>query len=200
MPDVAGSHLQLGRYLDAVALALKVHGGQVRKGTQIPYMAHVMSVSALVLENGGDSDTAIAGLLHDTIEDAPDGRLVKDRIERDFGERVVQIVMGCSDVVAASGSKTPDWKQRKNSYLSKLRSEENTDVRLVSACDKLHNARAIVGDLRAIGDELWDRFTAPKSDQLWYYGELANAYPVGSIPPRLRDELRRVISELQALA
>ena len=130
-----------GRFAAAFALAWAVHGTQLRKKTGIPYMAHVMSVCALALENGADEDVAIAALLHDAVEDSEDGEATHSVIEEQFGERVARIVMACSDAVAVPGKPKPDWRERKETYLRHLDDEADDDVLLVSACDKVHNAR-----------------------------------------------------------
>ena len=190
------------RFQRAFQLAAEVHATQLRKSTAIPYMAHVMSVAALVLENGGSEDAAIGGLLHDAVEDSTDdGAVMEARIRREFGKAVGDIVMGCSDAVAVPDQPKPPWRDRKETYLSHLRTQTNADVLLVSACDKLNNARAIVADLRdpSVGPLLWNRFSAGKDDQLWYYGRLAASYG-GRVTPLLSDELKRVVDEMRLLA
>lgn len=200
MAETAATALLLtARFQQAFALAAEVHATQVRKGTQIPYLAHLMSVAALVLEHGGDEDAAISGLLHDAVEDAPDGTLIEQRIRDQFGDHVARIVLGCSDAVAVPGAPKPPWRDRKTAYLDRLAAEDDPDVLLVSACDKLHNARSIVADLRAVGPRLWDRFTqADPAAQLWYYQSLAACYQ-GRIPSALSDELNRVVAQMRSL-
>lgn len=202
MPEVVtGDGFRLtNRYLRALTLAFEIHQFQLRKGTEIPYLAHLMAVSALVWENGGDEDVAIAALLHDAIEDSADGAAVRERISREFGDCVADIVVGCSDAVAKPGQPKPSWRKRKEAYLERLRSETDKGVLLVSVCDKLHNARSIVLDLRTSGSAVWQRFNAPPSDQLWYYGSLVCAYPKGGIPEELREELKRTVAEMKQLA
>ena len=188
-----------GRFERAFAVAREVHAGQLRKGTRIPYLAHLMSVAALVLEHGGSEDAAIGGLLHDAVEDSADGAQMERRIRGEFGDRVAGIVMGCSDAVAVPGRPKPPWPDRKAACLDRLAGEDDPDVLLVSACDKLHNARAIVADLRAVGPALWDRFLAGPAAQLWYYQSLASCY-LGRVPAALSDELNRTIRQMQSLA
>lgn len=192
--------LLTGRFQRAFALAGQVHGRQVRKGTHIPYLAHLMSVAALVLEHGGGEEAAIGGLLHDAVEDSADGAAMEARIRGDFGDHVAGIVMGCSDAVPVPGQPKPPWRGRKAAYLRRLAEETDPDVLLVSACDKLHNARAIVAGLRAGGPALWARFSeSDPTAQLWYYRSLAASYP-GRVPAGLSDELNRVIADMQSLA
>lgn len=166
------------RFAEAFKYAAQEHRNQLRKGTQIPYISHLMSVSALIWENGGDEDQAIAGLLHDVIEDADPPSAVpriRDEILSKFGPRVLSLVEGCTDGEQdASGEKAP-WKQRKESYLDHLQ-HEPADLLLVSCCDKLHNARAIHTDLLTQGDSLFERFTGKKEGTLWYYRQLTSIY------------------------
>jgi len=196
----AHAPLLTARFGLAFALASEVHATQVRKGTGIPYLAHLMSVAALVLEHGGSEDAAIGGLLHDAVEDSSDGTAMEQRIRGECGDHVAGIVMGCSDAVAVPGQAKPPWRVRKAAYLAHLAREQDTDVLLVSACDKLHNARSIAADLRAIGPALWDRFSqSDPAAHLWYYQSLAAAYH-GRVPPGLSAELDRTVSLIRSLA
>lgn len=181
------------RYDRALVYARHVHANQVRKATKIPYLAHLMSVSALVLEDGGDEDEAIAGLLHDAVEDQGG----KDRlaeIRRDFGSRVADIVDGCTDTDL---DPKPPWRPRKESYVRHLR-EATASVIRVSLADKLHNVRAIVLDYRSIGDRLFERFHAGKADQLWYYTAVPGEFKSLSTSP-LVGELERAVTDLREL-
>lgn len=166
------------RFAEAFKYAAQEHRCQLRKDTTIPYISHLMSVSALVWENGGDEDQAIVGLLHDVIEDAdpPSAvpRIRKEILEK-FGQRVLDLVEGCTDGEQdASGEKAP-WKERKETYLAHLR-HEPAKLLLVSCCDKLHNTRAILTDLITHGESFFNRFTGKKEGTLWYYRELSNIY------------------------
>lgn len=192
--------LLTGRFERAFGLAAGLHARQVRKGTAIPYLAHLMSVAALVLEHGGSEDAAIGGLLHDAVEDSDDGAATEARIRREFGDRVAGIVVGCSDTVAVPGQAKPPWRERKEAYIGHLAVEEDGEVLLVSGCDKLHNARAIVADLRDIGLAVWERFSqGDPALHLWYYSSLADCYR-GRVPDRLTGELDRVLADMRALA
>jgi (p)ppGpp synthase/HD superfamily hydrolase len=147
-------------------------------------------------------------LLHDTVEDSEDGAATEARIRREFGDRVGDIVMGCSDAVAVPGKSKPDWLERKQSYLSHLRLETNPDVLLVSACDKLHNARAIASDLRTVGDQVWSRFKVGRDGQLWYSESLVEIHrentPKGSDADKQRgivvDDLARAVADIRRLS
>ncbi len=172
------------RFDRAVAYAREAHQNQVRKGTAIPYVSHLLAVASLVLEAGGDEDEAIAALLHDAVEDQGG----KDRLEDirlKFGERVASIVDSCSDTVVKP---KPSWHYRKVLYLEHLR-DADVSVLRVSAADKLHNLRCILADWKRIGDRLWDRFNATKEDQLWYYSELVKIFQARGPSGFIVDEL-----------
>lgn len=161
------------RYTDALSLAARAHEGQRRKGTPIPYITHPVAVAGLVAQYGGDEDQQIAALLHDVLEDG--GPQFAADIKTQFGERVLAIVQGCTDGTPdASGQKAP-WAQRKQEYLRHL-ADAPDDTLLVSACDKLSNARAILDDLITVGPVVFERFTAKKDGTLWYYAELAKVF------------------------
>jgi (p)ppGpp synthase/HD superfamily hydrolase len=200
MPESTSAPLLTGRFQQAFALASEIHATQLRKGTAVPYLAHLMSVAALVLENGGDEDAAIAALLHDSVEDSFDGAVVAATIHGQFGDRVTDVVLACSDAVAVPGQPKAPWRERKASYIARLADERDSTVLLVSACDKLHNARTIIADLRAIGAAVWLRFgQKDPAIQLWNFKSLAATY-AGRIPAGLADELNRVIAEMESLA
>jgi (p)ppGpp synthase/HD superfamily hydrolase len=156
-----------GRFEDALRYAAHLHARQKRKGTPIPYVAHLLAVAGLVLENGGDEDQAIAALLHDAVEDQG-GIPTLQEIRKRFGERVARIVDGCTDAYVHP---KPPWRKRKEDYLAHLRLAE-ADVRLVSLADKLHNARSILRDLRRDGPQSLSRFNGGRSGTLWYYRSL----------------------------
>lgn len=181
------------RLAEAFNFAATAHARQVRKGTTIPYVSHLMSVSALVLEHGGDEDQAIAGLLHDVIEDCGAG--YEPAIRERFGERVARIVRACTD---ADTQPKPPWQDRKEGYLRYLQ-REDTEVLLVSACDKLHNARAIVSDQYAIGLAVFERFSASRQQVLWYYQSLADIYQA-KLPGPLAEEVARTVGVMRDLA
>jgi (p)ppGpp synthase/HD superfamily hydrolase len=179
------------RFEEALAYATSVHQGQVRKGTRVPYVSHLLAVCALVLEDGGDEDEAIAALLHDAVEDAGGQERLAD-VRKRFGDRVADIVWGCSDTDEVP---KPPWKERKLRYIEHVRTA-SPEVRRVSCADKLHNAWATLRDYRVHGEELWARFNASGDETLWYYRELIAAFQqVGQT--RLVEELARVIAELE---
>ncbi len=181
------------RFSEALVYACQLHGQQVRKGSGIPYVSHLLGVAALALEHGASEDEAIAALLHDAIEDQG-GRPVRDEIERRFGPRVAAIVSTCTD---ADTIPKPPWRGRKEQYLTHLAAADQS-VRLVSAADKLHNVRSLLVDYRLHGDQLWQRFSGGKGGTLWYYRAVVNAL-CGGAPSALVDELDRAVSDLERL-
>jgi (p)ppGpp synthase/HD superfamily hydrolase len=182
------------RFSDALTQAADVHRDQLRKGTAIPYLAHLLAVSSLILEDGGDEEEAIAGLLHDSLEDHPERTSYADLADR-YGTRVADIVRACSDTEELP---KPPWRQRKQAYLGHLEAAP-PDVLRVSRADKLHNARAILADLRAAGDRIWSRFNEGREGQLWYYGQLAEIFD-RRLAGGQTDELKRVVAEIRTLA
>ena len=174
--------------------AAKLHREQRRKGSKVPYVSHLLAVASLVIEHGGDEDEAIAALLHDAIEDQG-GPAARDRILRRFGGRVAKIVEGCTDSQAIP---KPPWEERKRVYIARI-GEESRSVRLVSAADKLHNARCILSDYRNLGEEVWRRFEGRREGTLWYYRSVADALVHSGRTP-LVDELERVVDEIERLA
>lgn len=178
------------RFVDAVDLARRAHEGQVRKGSRTPYVTHPLAVAGLVLEFGGNEDQAIAGLLHDVLEDC--GPRYASEIEREFGRRVMEMVQACTDGRPGEPRDINNWYARKQEYLNRLAGEP-LDFLLVSACDKLHNARAIAADYRAIGPLIFKRFRAGRAGTLWYYRELSAIISV-RIGGRLAQELYQAVS------
>jgi (p)ppGpp synthase/HD superfamily hydrolase len=158
--------------VEAVQYATTLHAGQRRKGTDTPYLAHPFVVAAIVLAHVGAEVQAISALLHDTIEDHPCGGRTRVEIRERFGEEVLAIVEACTDADAHS---KPPWRERKERYLAHL-PQLSREERLVALADKVHNARAILADFRTIGDQVWHRFNPAKSDVLWYYRALADAF------------------------
>jgi (p)ppGpp synthase/HD superfamily hydrolase len=187
----------------ALLFASGLHRTQCRKKTNIPYISHLMAVSALVLEAGGDEDLAIAALLHDAAEDQG-GQAILDDIRRLFGDRVADVIGECSDTLL---NPKPPSEKRKAAYLIHLR-KASPDALLVSAADKLHNARAILFDYRQYGEEVFSRFNVGKEGQLDYYGGLFDSftkrcaqleeYKVSGVK-RLVAELGRVVEKLKTL-
>jgi len=176
------------RYKIALGYALKAHSLHTRKSTTIPYFSHVIGVSSLVLEYGGDEDQAIAGLLHDVIEDC--GIENKAAIRERFGSTVLQIVMDCTD---STESEKSEWKPRKQAYIASLDEKADSSL-LVSCCDKLHNARSIDRDYTNLGEELWERFSPNKSDIAWYYRALTDKFLHRKIPAA--KELKSVVDSV----
>ncbi|MFS8855556.1 HD domain-containing protein [Synechococcus sp. H55.7] len=193
------------RFAEAMRYAHRWHAAQTRKGTGIPYLSHLLAVASIALEHGADEDEAIAALLHDSLEDGPrySGE-PRAQIERElrehFGERVLQIILGCTDTDSDSslGEPKENWKERKVAYLKHLESAD-ASVLLVAAADKLHNVRCILRDFRQLGDQLWERFSGGKEGSLWYYRSLAEILG-RRLPSRLAAELQELVAELQRAA
>jgi (p)ppGpp synthase/HD superfamily hydrolase len=182
------------RFLDALGYSFGLHRNQLRKATGVPYFAHIMGTTALVIENGGDEDEAIAALLHDSVEDQG-GLPVLDEIRRLFGDRVAEIVDGCTD--AYSIPKRP-WRERKEIYLEKLASAD-LKTRRVSLADKLHNARCLLDTIIIDGEKTWSRFNGGKQGTLWYYRSLVDVFNMtGS--DAMTVEFTRVVHEIQNLS
>ncbi len=182
------------RFLDAVHYASNLHADQVRKGTATPYIAHLLAVTSIVLENGGDEDMAIAAMLHDAVEDQGGYRIL-DEIRKRFGEYVAQMVDDLSDSYT---SPKPPWRKRKDDYLSHL-PEAGEDTLLISLADKLHNARSILQDFDTLGDFIWNRFNGGKEGVLWYYRSLADFFKAND-DSWLAQEFDRVVTQMEVLA
>ncbi len=185
----------LSRRFDAAyQLASDLHRHQARKGGTTPYMAHLLAVAATVIEYGGDEDTAIAALLHDGVEDQG-GRPTLDRIRAEFGPRVADIVMECSD---NEGDPKPPWQVRKQQFIDSIPTL-SPEARLVAIADKIHNVRSTTSEFRRVGHDVWTRFHGRRDGTLWYYREVLTAFRRTANEPLLQ-ELSRAINELFALA
>jgi len=189
------------RLLQATEYAYRWHEDQPRKDTEIPYVCHLLQVAGLVLEHGGDADQAIAGLLHDSLEDAPDvaeRARRKQRIEEDFGERVLEIVEDCTDTREDESleDKAP-WRERKERYVAHL-ATASKHSQLVAACDKRHNLHAVVWDVKTQGPGVFERFNSVPAEQVWYFASIIDALR-GSIPTRLGSELEHLLQQLRGL-
>lgn len=181
-------------FQDALVYACQQHNGQWRKATKIPYFAHVMAVAAIALEYGATEEEAIAALLHDVVEDCG-GQARAAEIRARFGTAVVATVLGCTDTDQVP---KPPWQARKDQYIAHL-PEASPSTLLVSAADKLANARSIVSDYRFLGEGLWDRFSGGREGTLWYYRTLADTL-LRLRGDRLAGELDRVVREMETLA
>lgn len=182
------------RFEAALVYAHQLHAGQKRKKTEIPYISHLLAVAAIVIENGGTEDEAIAALLHDAIEDAGGDR-VRHEIRARFGDNVLAIVEGCTDT---DRTPKPPWRQRKEDYIAQLRAETDPSIRLVSLADKVHNAHSILYDYRRTGRKVWDRFNGGRDGVVWYYQTLLTVFQEGGSSP-LVDEFARLVRELEQL-
>jgi (p)ppGpp synthase/HD superfamily hydrolase len=181
------------RFDDALGYALRLHRKQARKGKNVPYAAHLLGTAGTVLDFGGDEAQAIAALLHDAAEDHG-GRKRLERIRKRFGRAVANMVEDCTDTFE---KKKPEWRPRKQAYIASLPAKRRRSL-LVSAADKLDNARAIVSDLRKDGPATLDRFNG-KRDTVWYFRELVNTFKKLKIGP-VAEELEAAVKEMTALA
>ncbi len=177
------------QYHAALALAYELHRDQTRKGSEVPYISHLLAVSALVLEHGGDEDQAIAGLLHDALEDQGD-KITADQIEDRFGLRVRRIVEACGEA-----DKALSWKERNQRYIEHLRTAPD-DAVLVSLCDKVHNATAMADDHADSGPQFWSRFNAGYEEQSWKYNQLLEAFKARAANPHLVARLERAMQRM----
>jgi (p)ppGpp synthase/HD superfamily hydrolase len=190
------------RFEDALVFANRLHSEQQRKVSGTPYVGHLLGVASIVIEHGGTENEAIAALLHDAVEDQEVPK-IREEIRKRFGDAVVEIVDGCtdSDVVPK-----PPWRKRKEDYIRHF-AEASPSILLVSASDKLQNARATLEKYRIIGDEIWNYFEGKKDGMLWYYRALVTSFRerISHVPNcspqivRIIDELDRVVTELELL-
>ena len=186
------------QFSQALQLAHRLHQNQTRKSGKVPYVSHLMGVSAIVLRYGGTEEEAIAALLHDAVEDQG-GQKTLEMIRNQFGDTIAHIVDGCSD---SNTTPKPPWKERKLNYIAHLRTtDENTLI--VAASDKLYNAEDCIRTYAEIGEGLWDMFTPPREDTKWYYHSLAEVFETRKKEfPRLMpliNETIRIIDQLVAL-
>jgi (p)ppGpp synthase/HD superfamily hydrolase len=191
------------KFSSALLHVAELHRGQQRKGTEIPYLTHLLSVASLVLEAGGDEDQAIAALFHDALEDQGE-RITERDLRQQYGDRVARIVCQCSeDRDESIDHSTPEnWRERKQAYLDHLKESTDEDYLLVSCADKLHNARAILSDYRELGPCLWARFNNNNEDeQLWYYWSLSRVFlerlePGNCLAAELCDTVGRLLQHV----
>jgi (p)ppGpp synthase/HD superfamily hydrolase len=180
------------RFDDALVYAARLHRTQTRKGSGIPYVSHLLAVCSLVIEHGGSEDQAIAALLHDAAEDQG-GEATLNDIRARYGAAVADIVADCTDAWTE-----PPWRPRKEAYLAALPSKPSASL-LVSLADKAHNASAILGDYRVLGDELWDRFKGGRDGTIWYYRSLSAVFD-NAMPGALAEQLSRSVLQFASSA
>ncbi len=186
------------RFQDALNLSFRLHGHAARKASRVPTLAHLLGVCALVQQDGGNEDEAIAALLHDALEDEPQ-HLTREDIRQQFGERVLAIVEAATDTPRDyRGGPKPPWRQRKEAYLAHARSADPALLR-VTIADKVDNLRAMIRDYRRVGNTLWWRFHAGRDEQLWYFRSCVEAYTEAGCKGPLMDELRSLLDELTKL-
>lgn len=182
------------KFEDALIFAARLHAEQKRKRSCVPYFAHLLGVTSLVLEDGGGEDEAIAALLHDAVEDQG-GLDTLAEIERRYGPEVAEIVDGLTDAYTYP---KPPWKERKKAYIASIRKASPAVIR-VSLADKVYNARSTLRDIRNEGEAGWEKFNGGKNGTLWYYRQLINEFRYhGS--RSLLSELVRIVDELERLS
>lgn len=182
------------RFTKAISLAARANEAQMREGTLIPHKTRPVAVAGLVAQFGGDEDQQIAGLLHDVLEYG--GRQYAAEIEREFGPRVLTLVEGCTDAIPDATSQKQSWAERKQAYLVHLAGAD-ADVLLVSGCDKLSNASAILNDVETIGPAVFNRSNEKNDGTLWYYTELANIFTEANAP--MSRQLALTVSKIREL-
>jgi (p)ppGpp synthase/HD superfamily hydrolase len=193
LPELPGE-----RFDDAYRFAAALHREQRRKGSGVAYLAHLLAVAALVIEDGGGEDEAIAALLHDAVEDHPE-RTSFDEVRERFGARVAEIVAACTDTPAEYvGGPKPAWRPRKEAFVERIRA--GLPAQRVALADKLHNARSILTDLNAIGEAVWQRFSVPREETLWYYRAVARAFREAGARGPMLGELERAVAEMHRLS
>lgn len=180
------------RFQEALAYAVEVHRHQGRKGSNVPFLGHVLGTCRNAIMYGADEDEAIAALLHDAAEDQGGLKRLED-IRKRFGDRVADIVAACSDTFEEP---KPAWEPRKEAYLARLRHEPDP-VLLVAASDKLDNVQATLADYLDEGDALWGRFTRGKEKKLWFYKEAVEAMRQAQRQRGFPDGLRRLVDDLE---
>ena len=183
------------KFEEALVYATRLHCNQTRKKTGIPYVAHILGVTAIAMEYGANETEAIGALLHDTVEDCGGAERLRD-IRGKFGDAVAHIVDGCTDT---DQTPKPPWLERKKAYVAHLK-ESDSSTRLVSASDKLHNTRAILADLRRHGPSVFEKFAGKKDGTLWYYRTLVTAFREFGDHPDLIDELERMVAEIERIS
>ena len=179
------------RFETALDFAFQLHKNQYRKGSNIPYISHLLAVTAIVIENGGSENQAIAALLHDAVEDQG-GYATLQKIKEMFGSEVAEIVEGCTDAFI---DPKPEWEGRKKAYLEKLK-QSSDSILLVSLADKVHNARSLLHDLQSEEKNVWKKFNGGKEGTLWYYQslvEILNSSPYLYLTSELSQVVKKIV-------
>ena len=196
MSNLLSKKIDKKKYKKALDFTYKIHFKQNRKGTGIPYFTHLVSVSNNIIEDGGTTDEAIGGLLHDAVEDQGGLRVLKE-IKKRFGSKVAKIVDECSDTVVVP---KPPWQERKKKYISDIKKKGQSSM-FVSLCDKLHNGTCIVNDYKRVGKKIWTRFTASPKQVAWYYESLYKEFSKHLKGHKvLKDNYLMVVKEIKKAA
>jgi (p)ppGpp synthase/HD superfamily hydrolase len=181
------------RFDEALVLASTLHRKQARKASGVPYVAHLLGVTSLVLEEGGSEDMAIAALLHDAAEDQG-GEATLEEISAAFGVEVARWVRQASDSFVQP---KPEWEARKKHHLAEIPAAD-PEARLIMLADKVHNARSILADHARVGPVVWERFSVPRERTIWYYETLLQVFERG-LSPVLYDTLGECVRRMKEL-
>lgn len=185
------TQVQTNPVFEAIEFAAHAHAGQYRKGTQLPYIIHPLSVARILIEHKLDEQIVVAGILHDTLEDTDVSR---QEIVGRFGDKVANLVVSVSEY---DGSEP--WEIRKRNTIHTIETASD-DIVWIECADKLDNVRSMVADLRLEGESFWNRFNRPRDRQSWYYHALARAFrsrTANSCPQKaLVDEFERNVVEI----
>jgi len=182
----------------AIVIAAIAHNGQNRKGTDIPYITHPVAVALLASEYTDDEDIIIGALFHDILEDVSSDIYSEKHMRADFGDRVTDLVKAVSEDKNPGEPEKP-WKERKAAYIKHLRHSTDTGAIVISAADKIHNLASIIQDFQVTGDELWQRFNAPKEQQLWYYQTVTEIIGEKLQPGPFTERLITLTSQLDTI-
>ena len=166
------------RFVEAFEFAYAAHKGDCRKGSTIPYIVHPLDVASTLMKNNAPDNVVIAGLLHDVVEDTS---IHLSEIRDQFGDEVATLVNGASEpeeLVNSRDGKIENWRERKNHTIEFIKSTGH-NMKLLSCADKLANIRDIIRDYDRLGEDLWDRFNAPKDSHVWYYNSMLESFAAG---------------------
>lgn len=174
---------------NAILFASRAHQGQIRKGTQTPYIVHPYTVGLILHEQGCDEEVVISGILHDTVEDT-DVTLLD--IEKEFGSRVAYIVKFVTEP-----DKHQPWEVRKQWMLQSIKTAP-WEAKCVSCADKLHNLRTLMQAHQQMGERVWENFSRGYQQQKWYAHAMVNSLFAGLEPEQPKPmffELKRHVEE-----
>lgn len=179
----------------ALKVASKAHRDQMRKGTDIPYISHPVAVAMIISKYTTDEDVIVAGILHDILEDVQPSFYSETDMRVDFGDKMTEIVKDVSEDKVAGEPEKP-WIERKKGYLAHLNNLANVEPIIVSTADKIHNLTDMLDEYERVGDELWEKFNAPKDDELWFYKTFLEIIQKKAIPEEMKADLGALVNKL----